>query len=329
MFYVFYGDDSFGIKEALDELRAGLDTDGSLETNTMRFSARDASLQEVLSACDTAPFLGDIRLVVVEGMLSGAPRRGRKKAAPEDAPSPGQPLLEYVPRMPASTTLVLIETSVPDVAALKKLGEVRHFKLPEKAGIVAWVRARAQKTGLRIEPRAMGLLADLVGNDLWLLSNEMRKLAAFAGEGTVREADVRELVHAARELKFWTLTDAVGEGKAAQALKVLQELRAQNEDDQALLGSIRDRLRRLAVARSMIDAGEQASAIGRRLGTSGYALERLVDQASRWSADALRDAYACLVQAEMDVKQGVLDQELALDLAVHDVASLNAARRAA
>ena len=327
MLYLFYGDDEFGMREALVELRSRLDADGSLETNTSRLNGREASLQEVLGACNTVPFLGDTRLVIVDGLLAGTRKRGgRKKAAAEDDEEPAGPLgalLEYLPGMPPSTTLVLIESGTPEVAKLAKFGEARQFTLPQKAGVVTWIRERAKKRGVQMEPRAMSMLADFVGSDLWRLSNEIDKLGAYADGETVRAADVQALVVSSREEMFWILTDAIGDGKAAQALKVLQTLRAQNQEDQALIGSIRSRLTRLAIARSMLDEGAREADIGRRLGSSGYALTRLVEQASRWPMNSIRAAFGLLVQAEVDVKTGVLDQEVAMELAVHDVAGLS------
>lgn len=325
MFYLYYGDDEFGMREALAELRAKLDTDGSLETNTTRLNGREASLPEVLGACNTVPFLAETRLVIVDGLLAGTRKRGgRKKAAEEDEPAgPLGALLDYLPGMPPSTTLVLLESGTPEVAKLAVFGEARQFTLPQKAGIVTWIRERAKKQGVQMEPRAMSMLADFVGSDLWRLSNEIDKLGAYADGDTVRAADVQALVVSSREEMFWILTDAVGDGKAAQALKVLQTLRAQNQDDQASIGSIRARLTRLAIARSMLDEGAREPDIGRRLGSSGYALTRLVEQAQRWPMDRIRAAFGLLVQAEVDVKTGVLDQEVAMELAVHDVAGLS------
>jgi DNA polymerase-3 subunit delta len=176
--------------------------------------------------------------------------------------------------------------------------------------------------GVKFEPRAASMLADYVGGDTWRLANEIEKLAAYANGATVTAIDVQSLVTPTREEMFWILPDPVADGKAGQALKALQTLRAQNEADQAMIGSIRARFVRIAIARSMLEEGARDEEIGRRLGASGFALTRLVEQARGWPMSSLRAAFAALVQAELDVKTGLMDQDVAMDLAVVGVADL-------
>src|SRR3989337_1718719 len=68
MLYVFFGKDSFSLRERLDELRASLDADGMLATSTSVPDGRRATLAEVTGACDAAPFMCAHRLGVGEGL---------------------------------------------------------------------------------------------------------------------------------------------------------------------------------------------------------------------------------------------------------------------
>lgn len=81
MLYVLYGPESHSRKEALDQLKRDLDSDGALATNTITLEASKSSPQEVIAACDTAPFLGSSRLVIVEGVLAAAGRSKKAKKA--------------------------------------------------------------------------------------------------------------------------------------------------------------------------------------------------------------------------------------------------------
>ncbi|HEY5639970.1 MAG TPA: hypothetical protein VIW01_07965, partial [Dehalococcoidia bacterium] len=174
MLYIFYGSEPLGLKAALDELKAGLDSDGSLATNTTHLDAARSSPQEVIAACDTVPFLGEHRLVIVEGLLSQAVRRGRAAAGDdqndaEPPPDAGrwEPLAGYVPNMPPSSVLVLIDEAVAANSALLKkfgpLGEVKKFAMPSERDLPGWVSAQAKKIGLKIDAPAARLLAGLIG----------------------------------------------------------------------------------------------------------------------------------------------------------------------
>lgn len=82
MFLLFYGPDELSAREALAQVRAAHDFGYSQDV----FPA-DASLEAVLAACDTMPFLSERRLVVVEGL----PKRKRAtKAASDSAGSGGE-----------------------------------------------------------------------------------------------------------------------------------------------------------------------------------------------------------------------------------------------
>ncbi len=328
MLYILYGDDALSRREALQDLKAELDSDGMLSTNTVVLAAAQTTPQEVIAACDTAPFLGTCRLVILEGLFASTASSGRRAARAGSKRAPGagpwQGLCEYVARMPETTVLVLVDSAVAVghalLEALRPRARILAFPLPEPRAVPAWIGARARKMGLRLEPRAAGLLADLVGNDTWALANELEKLAAFGNGQPVTEADVRRLVAAASELAIWDLLDAIVEARPSAVVRLLHELLARGQNPSALLKAIETRYRRLAVAREMLDAGATASHIGSQLGQRGYGLERLLDQASRQSISAIRAALARIVEADAAVKSGLYDEEVSLELLAQDLA---------
>ncbi|MEX0801173.1 MAG: DNA polymerase III subunit delta [Dehalococcoidia bacterium] len=326
MIHVLYGKDSFSLREKLDALRASLDPDGALATNTIVLDGRKTSAAEVMGACDTVPFLGSHRLVIVEGLLSRV--GGRRGAEASSEAAAWQPLGEYAGRIPESSHLVLIDGDVsagnPLLAALKGEAEVQEFKPPKGRAIQEWIQRRAAARGVKLAPGAVRLLADFVGDDLWTLAGEIEKLSLYAGDATVTEDDVRALVASVRETSVFHLVDAIVEGRSAAAVRLLRNMFQQDKAAPYVLAMIERQLRLIAVAREMLDRGEGSGRIGRELGLPPWALDRLVDQAGSYSAARVRAAFERLLEADLQVKRGVYDPELALELFVYDLASRRA-----
>jgi DNA polymerase-3 subunit delta len=337
MIHILCGADSFSRREAFDEIRRALDTDGSLETNTVRLSARDTKPEEVIAACSAAPFLGDRRLVVIDGLLTSAQESGRRKAKDTDEKvSAWQPLIDFAPGVPETTVLVLLDATVsatnPLLRALEKLAEVHRFPAPDPKSLQNWVVARAKKLGVKIDGRAARRLADMVGGqdgnrgaeyvDTWALASELDKLAAYANGEVIREEDVLALSPVLREQKSYLLCDAIAEKKPATAAKVLGELESQKEPLQLVMATIAGRFRRLAVARDMIDAGESGEAIRKELeANAGYGFEKLLDQARSHSLEDARNAYRRIVEADFTAKSGLGDELIEMDAMVQALSS--------
>ncbi|MCH7835842.1 MAG: DNA polymerase III subunit delta [Chloroflexi bacterium] len=327
MLYVFYGEDSFSLRERLDALRVSLDADGMLSSSTSVLEGRAASLAEVTAACDTVPFLSAHRLVIVEGLLSrlaGVGRGRRRDGEPSAEAEAWRPLAEYVSGMPPSSHLVLVDGELKGgsslLNALKGKGEIREFRPLNRRAVPEWIRRRAQPLGLNLAPGAMRLLADFVGNDLWTLSRELEKLSAYAAGRTVSEDDLRALVTAVRETSVFPLVDAIVEGRTAAAITLLRQMFQQEASALYILSMIQRQFRHLAIAREMMDAGESGRRIGEALRLPDFALDRLLGQATRYSAARLREAFQRLLEADLQIKRGIYEDELALELLVQDLA---------
>jgi len=327
MLHVFFGKDSFSLRERLDELRSSLDDDGMLASSTVVLDGRRTSLAEVTAICDTVPFLAAHRLVIVEGLLArlaGAGRGRRGGRGPSAETAAWLPLADYVGRMPPSTHLVLIDGEVqgenPLRDALKGKGEVREFRPLSPRAVPDWVRSRARSLGLTLSPGVVRLLADFVGNDLWALAGELEKLSIYAGGRPVGEEEVRALVTAVRETSVFPLVDAIVEGRPAAAVRLLRQLLRQESGVPYVLAMIQRQLRHLAVAREMVDAGASSRRIGEALRLRDFALDKLLEQAPRYSPQRLRAAFRRLLEADLQIKRGIYHDELALELLVHDLA---------
>jgi DNA polymerase III delta subunit len=237
--------------------------------------------------------------------------------------------------MPESTVLVLVDGAVSKentmLGVLAPLAaEVAVF--PPLKDLTPWIQQRAQRSGVQIDQRAARKLAQLVGRydtrkrdnaeylDTWSAAAELEKLSAYKNGDAIGEQDVELLTANLQEQKGYLLCDAIVERRPAAAAKLLSEV-LQHDVPQVVLATIAGRFRRLAIARGVLDAGGRGVEIGREVGASGYALERLTEQASRYPLENIRSAYRRIVQADFDHKSGAAEEILALDVLVQELAT--------
>lgn len=324
--HVLYGEDEFSLQEALDDLRASL-ADDMLSTNTTFFEGARASVGEIIDAASALPFLGQHRLVIAEGLLHKfdppSERRG-SKAAPDLGLWQG--LVDYVQSIPPSTVLALTDGPLSQenslLKALKPSANVRRFPALKPRDLPSWIGQRAKKKGIAISQQAVRSLADAVGGSLRTLDQELEKLATYASGRPVTEADIKALAPQSREESVFALTDAVAAGKAEAALILLSRLLDQEMDASQILRMLARQYRSLLIAREAIEKGEGPSDLGRQLGIyNSFVLEKIQDQARRYTFLQLKAAYRRLLAADLAIKRGQESEDLALTLLVSDLAT--------
>lgn len=337
--------------EALSRIRVELaDEPDLVELNTTRLDGRQTGVPQIQSACDTMPFLARRRLVIVEGFLGrpGTPAKGRPTGAgkgpsgapaPEPAPSAeagkaqSKALLAYLDQAPETSELVFVEEQVvvggPVLRRLLELQREGRARIitcekPRKSDLPAWIRARANAHGVRLDGAAVVDLAEFVGDDLRQLDQELRKLADYAAGGReIGSADVRRLVPATRTASVFELVDALGSGNIPAAGKLMQHaLDVDGEHPLRLLTMIGRQYRLLIQAKALQAAGAKPPEIARTLNVADWTASKLLAQAAKHSFARLQRALERVLATDEAIKTGQAGDREAMDLLLAELSEV-------
>lgn len=359
MIYLIHGDQEFLRAESLAELKASLGAREFVELNTSELDGARLSLPNLHDACDTVPFLAARRLVIVRGLVAALGRKSQRPRAQEQAATAGgsgpedttasgsQPalladLLAYLPQLPAATDLVFLETSlVRKQDALHKLLEQlaasgqAHILVCQYEGpwwkldewLRDWTTRRARQRKIKIEPAAVQILTDLIGDNLRLIDQELAKLQTYAGAGqTVQVADVRLLVSAVREASVFTMVEALAAGDGQQAVRLLHELLRAGEAPLSILGMIGWQYRLLLQINELAAQGMSQDEVASALKQKPYTIKKTWPSAQRYRLATLEQALELLLETDIAIKTGQMEDRVALDLLVAGLSGKQAAR---
>ena len=326
--HVLHGD-PFLVQEALEELRAAVGPPEVLEANSHRYQGDEVKLGELQAVCAALPFLARARLVVVEGLMTTLEQRsprGRGERREASRLSEWEGVEEAIQGMPPTTVLVFAEGPLrQNNRLLTRIGphaEVRSLPAPRREELTRWTRRRVEMRGAGITPGALRLLGDHVGPNLRLLDTELEKLSLFAGERPIEEGDVRALVPQVREASIFVAVDAILEGRSGAALPALHQLRVGGANLSYILTMVARQLRLVTLAKEMLEQGAAAADLGPRLEIrAAYPLQKTVEQARRFPWHRLEALYARLLEMDLAVKEGRLDEDVALELMVAESAA--------
>jgi len=334
MLYIFYGQDDFSLHQAVEAIKNSLGDQEMLAVNTASLDGHHLTLNELRDKCNAAPFLSSHRLAIVSGLLQRfEPRRGKSQVAkPATAESKGklgewQDIVSYIKQMPPTTVLVLIDlidskkgSNNPLLKKLSPLAEVRAFSLLRGKSLRTWIRQRVTSEDGSITPQAVNLLAELIGGNLWAMSNEIQKLLLYSQERSISEDDVRQLVSHAHEANIFPLVDAVLEGQTRIAQRILHQLYQEGASPAYILVMITRQFRLIALAKEL-DSGLSLLQIQNRLGIAGYGLDKTLRQAKLYDFEHIKQAYAKLLETDIAIKTGRYKDRLALELLVTELAN--------
>jgi DNA polymerase-3 subunit delta len=327
MFYILYGQDDFSLNQAVQEIKAGLGDREMVATNTTSLEGKHLTLSELRNKCDAIPFLSSHRLVIVDGLLGryevkqSRPRSSRGKS--RGGLAEWEDLASYIEQMPETTVLVLVDEEVkgsnPLLKKISPLAEVRTFPLLRGKDLKAWIRQRVKAEGGDITPKAVDLLAELIGGDLWAMDGEIQKLLLYSQERPVSEDDVRQLVSHVQEANIFALVDAVAEGRTELAQRILHRLYDEGVAPPYILVMITRQFRLIAQARDL-RKGLSRLQVQDRLGLkSSYSLDKTLSQAQLYDFEGVKRAYDKLLETDLAIKTGKYSDKLALELLVAEL----------
>jgi DNA polymerase-3 subunit delta len=327
LFYILYGEDDYSLGETINEIKGELGDQAAIASNTTSLQAQNTTVDELIATCSTIPFLAPFRLVVVEGLLGLFEQTVKGKRASKAKGNGWFSLKEFIGQMPESTTLVLIDgklkRSNPLLKELSPHAKVREFRPLNYNDLFKWIQARTKKSGGGISHDASQLLANLVGSNLRLLSNEIDKLCLYAADRPIDKADIELLVANAREPNVFAMVDAILERQSAIATKLLHQLEDEGGAPPYLLFMITRQFRLVIQAKDLLEQKRKAAEVGATLGINqDFILRKVLEQARAHPAKRLKGIYKKLLDTDIAIKTGRFKGdkgELALDLLIGDL----------
>ena len=324
--FVVFGD-SFLVRQRMSALEAEHGADALLDANRHRMQGNQVNPQELLAVCQALPFLDTLRLVVVDSLLSTAESRsgGGRGRRGSNAADGWQALAEAIPRMPDTTLLLLsdgpLSANNPLLRALNPVCKSEEHSAPRGEQLARWIKETAEAKGAAINPAAIRSMADLVGGDLWTMEQELEKLSLYASGREIGEGDVKLMVSQVREASIFEAVDAMIEGRPQAALRLLAQLRDDGREPLYIIAMVERQLRLLALARDSMERRVPQNELKRTLGTSSdFVVRKTMEQARRYSRQDIAWRYDRLLEADLSIKQGRVDPDLALELLVGESA---------
>ncbi|MFC2067102.1 DNA polymerase III subunit delta [Chloroflexota bacterium] len=327
MLYVLIGEDDFSRRQSLEEIRKGVGDLTTLVANTTDIGGQQVTLEQLKAVCETVPFLAERRLVIVEGLMERYEHQGkpnRKNARLTERQNEYKSIADYVNRIPHFTTLVLMDGKLSSrnllLRELTGKAEIRSFPLLRDAKLRQWIQRRVTEAGGSISTRTVELLAKFVGGNLWAMANEIDKLVLFTNGRCIEEDDVRTVVSYAQEANVFAMVDAILGFKASEAEQLLAQLLQQGAAPAYLLVMLSRQTRILVRVKDLKSQGKSRKEIQEKLNiTWEFVFRKALEQADKYSFVRLKEVYHKLLEADISIKTGRYDGELALNILIAEL----------
>ena len=294
--YLFHGSDSYSAHQKVEHWKkAFIEKHGDL--NLQILTGEELTAGDVNEAICTVPFLSEKKLIIIKDFLSEASDDDQKRVA------------EIIEDVPDYCVLVFIERQKPDARKtlykkLGKIGQVIEFSDLDKPKLIQWIVNETAKKQGRISSREAEILADLVGPDLWQLSQEVEKLTLHAEGKPITSRDIESLASANISASVFKLTDYVGQRNHRLAIKTLNLLIESGQDIFQIFFMLIRHFRILIQVKALLEKKYERQQIVTATKEHPFVISTAITQSKNFPFETLKGIYGKLLEIDIATKSG-------------------------
>ncbi|HLR41031.1 MAG TPA: DNA polymerase III subunit delta [Virgibacillus sp.] len=318
--FLLYGSESFfiqNLKKHIVQAVVGSNDDENLIT----YDLEEVPIQEVVADAETYPFFGEKKLIFATNPVF-------LKAKPDKLPFDHdlEALQRYLNEPVDYSVLVFI-------APYEKIDERKKIsKLLKKNAVTAacnpvkeyelnkWIKDLADNLKISITPDAYDVMEAELTSDLYLLQNELTKLATYVGDGgTVTKEIAEDLIAPTANSSSLRLVDAVIERNLHKAITIYKDLEKMKEEPIALIGLLAYQFRMIFRVKLLRQKGYSQFQMQKQIGAHPYVIKIALNRERQFSIQKLEYIMDQLTNADATMKQGRMEKDLAFELLLHAI----------
>ena len=315
--YVFCGLDEELIKSSIDPIiKKVLDKD-FLDLNFIQIDGLTSTFDEIENACETLPFFGDKKVVLVyrANFLKDKPDKEGAKTYTE--------ILKYIKDLPQHTILIMYylfndKRDTPKknkkLSTLDKYVRVVHCDKLKKDKYYKKIEDIFKENGRTIGKVQLKYFADKVQNNFDIIKREIDKLDCYALGRELTKEDIDKLIPNKSEDDIFDLVEYISLRKVEKAIDLLDELLFKADQHMLIISSIGNHFKRLYEIKIYLLKGKKLEFFISKYRLPQFVCEKLMNQASKFSLKQLNQLIKVCVNTEIKLKSSTTDKQMEMEL---------------
>lgn len=324
MIIFLHGPDTYRSRQKLNEIIEHYKKIHKSGLNLRYLDRENLNFIDFKSEMETSSMLGEKKLIVLKDIFVNKDFQEEFLKQREKFVNSDNIILIYEKKK--------IDENAPFFKFLKGHSKSQEFELLEGQKLKNWVVKKFGKYQVQIDPKAIDEIINFVGNNLWQMESEIKKLVnykngpaaakASAGKQKIEVKDVELLVRPKIETDIFKTIDAISEKKKSRALALLHQHLEKGDAPLYLLAMINFQFRNLLMIKSRQLGGEfyaNYMEIPKELGLHPYVVKKTIQQARKFSLEELKKIYRKIFQVDLAIKTGKMEPEIALDMLIAEI----------
>lgn len=302
MILFLYGEDTFRMKEKLEEIIENYKKSGSGLNLKFFDCGKNKNIFKILKdELRQASMFGEKKMAVLINPFSESESFEKEKTF-----ASVQDIIVFYQEGE-------VKKSEPLFKFLEKNAKSQKFEFLSGQKLRNWIEEKFSNYKSKISGEAENLLMDFAGDDSWRLNNEIQKLALYKKDKEVEAKDVKILVKPKIETDIFKTIDAIGSRDKKFALRLVFKHLQKGESPNYILYMINYQFRNLLIVKDLIERGTPSEIIAKKSGLHPFVAKKTFYQAEKFSMQELKKIYLKIFQADLNIKIGKIEPEAALE----------------
>ncbi|MFP4496680.1 MAG: DNA polymerase III subunit delta [Vulcanimicrobiota bacterium] len=315
-FYLLSGSDLFTFNELIKKFQKKYLADDPSRFNYHEFDcSRNTQSSEITNLADEYPFGSNYKLIVVNNAHRLDLKQGKK-------------LSGYLEN-PCQTSKIVITENEQEIKE-KRPSFVPHTQMKSalaahgiqiqcelnRSSLKTWIGEKFQREKKKIDNRAIEILIEMVGNNLWNLHQEIIKLSVYAhNRSHISANDVKEIVVQNPQSKIYNLNEYLGSRQMSPALKVFDELLKEKIYPVQVISALENHFSFLHKLKMLSDKGNSSDEIAKKIRKHPFYVKKSLVQADNFSGKGYETVFDMLARADAGMKSG-MDPRWVMELTI-------------
>lgn len=310
MIFFLYGDDSYRSRRKLNEIIDRYKETHKKGLSLRFFDGEKLDYQDFKEEVFSSSMFKEKKLTVVEGINKNQDFK--------------QKFLKDSKKIISSENIILFfePGNIPKDSFsrfLEKNGKFQAFDLLEGQRLRSWAEKEFKNYSAKIDEAALIKLINFIGNNLWALSNEIRKLASFKNGKVVETKNVELLVKPKIEADIFKTIDSLAEKKNSQALFLIHKHLKKGDNPLYLLAMINFQFRNLLAIKDLMEKNTPYYLIQKKTGLHPFIVRKSYELAQKFTFSQLKKIYQKIFEIDFKIKTGKIGYEAGLDLLIAEI----------